>query len=62
MCNVGIAPSEYWRMSPNEVGLVLDFNQPIEYYGQLTADDVEDLIDMRENPAPTVNGEETQWI
>jgi len=62
VCNVGIAPSEYWRMSPNEVGLVLDFNQPIEYYGQLTADDVEDLIDMRENPAPTVNGEETQWI
>jgi hypothetical protein len=62
VCNVGIAPSEYWRMSPSEVGLVLDFNRPVEYYGELTADEVDDLAEMREKPAPIVNGIETQWI
>ena len=62
VCNVGIAPSEYWRMSPAEVGLVLDFNNPVERYGDITADDVEDLLEMREKPAPIVNGQETQWL
>lgn len=49
MCNAGIAPSEYWRMSPHEVGLILEYNQPVERYGDLTADDIEELIQMRGN-------------
>ena len=49
-------------MSPAEVGLVLDFNNPVERYGDITADDVEDLLEMREKPAPIVNGQETQWL
>jgi hypothetical protein len=49
-------------MSPDEVGLVLDFNNPVEYYGSLTADDVEDLIDMRDTPPPVIDGQEAQWI
>lgn len=34
-------------MSPHEVGLILEYNQPTEYYGSLTVDDVEELMEMR---------------
>jgi hypothetical protein len=34
-------------MSPHEIGLVLEFNQPVEMYGSMTADDVEELMEMR---------------
>lgn len=47
VCNAGIAPSEYWRMSPHEVGLILEYNQPVERYGDLTVDDVDELMQMR---------------
>lgn len=36
-------------MSPAEVGLVLEYNAPVEMYGSLTADDVEELLEMRGN-------------
>lgn len=62
MCNVGIAPSEYWRMSPAEVGLVLEYNSPVEMYGSLTADDVDELAQMRNGSAPVINGVQTKWL
>lgn len=34
-------------MSPHEVGLILEYNQPVERYGDLTVDDIEELTAMR---------------
>jgi hypothetical protein len=36
-------------MSPHEVGLILEYNQPVERYGVLTVDDIEELTAMRES-------------
>lgn len=59
---MGISPSEYWRMSPAEVGLVLEYNSPVETYGSLTADDVEELAQMRDREAPVIDGVKTKWL
>lgn len=43
---LGVSPSEYWRMSPDEVSLFLKGNKPVIMHGFMSEDDVEELIEM----------------
>ena len=39
-------PSEYWRMTPKEVFLIIDSNTPPEMVGNLTLEEVERLDEL----------------
>lgn len=58
----GCTPSDFWQMTPSEVYVYLDALQQQVRYGSLTQDDVNDLVEMREQPAPVINGEEAKWL
>lgn len=42
----GIAPSEYWKMTPAEVALVLDSKRP-KHIGGIHEDDLSDMMQRR---------------
>ena len=43
----GIAPSEYWQMSPTEVHLILDHKRP-KHVGGIHEDDIGDMMMRRQ--------------
>lgn len=42
----GIAPSEYWKMTPNEVSLVMESKRP-KHIGNIHEDDFADMMQRR---------------
>lgn len=44
---MGIAPSEYWKMTPAEVFLIIDANRPKEING-IPEEDFERMLERRE--------------
>jgi len=49
-------------MTPSEVYVYLDAHKQKVKYGSLSHDDVEELAAMRDEPAPVINGVQTQWL
>ena len=47
MGSYGVAPSEYWRMTPTEVNRIIDSNRPKHVNG-IPEDDFQNMIDRRE--------------
>lgn len=43
----GVAPSEYWQMTPAEVNRVIDSNKPTHING-IPEDDLDDMMIRRE--------------
>ncbi len=41
----GIAPSEYWNMSPREIGEIMRFNKPPEMHNGINVEFWDDLIE-----------------
>lgn len=63
MCiGLGCSPSDFWQMTPSEVYVYLDAHKQKVKYGSLTHDDVNELASMKNEPAPIVNGVQTQWL
>ncbi len=58
----GCSPSDFWQMTPSEVFVFLDAHIMQTRYGSLTQADVEELADMRDGPAPVINGVEHKWL
>lgn len=42
----GVSPSEYWNMTPAEVGLIFDSKRP-KHTGGIHEDDIADMINRR---------------
>jgi len=42
----GVAPSEYWKLTPVEVGLILDAKRP-KRIGGIHEDDLSDIMQRR---------------
>ena len=43
----GIAPSEFWRMTPSECWLIIDANTPPKTYGNLSEREVNEMLEYR---------------
>jgi hypothetical protein len=44
--NYGIAPSEYWRMTPSEVFLLMEAKTPEQRFGNVTESQLESLFEV----------------
>ena len=48
---LGLAPSEFWMMSPKEISIWFNSNRPTKYYGGMNEDQAKSITDrMNENP------------
>lgn len=47
IADFGVSPSEYWKMTPDEVNLVMDSKRPKEV-GGINEDDLDSMIRRRE--------------
>jgi len=45
----GIAPSEYWQMSPAECWHIIDANTPEKTYGNLRQSELDDMMEFRQS-------------
>lgn len=46
MCEYNVQPSEYWLLSPDEVGLIIDANRPPVILAGLHENDLDELVEI----------------
>ena len=47
VCKLDVTPSEYWKMTPYEVNLILDMNRPTHING-IPEDDFDSMLERRQ--------------